>query len=99
MSDSRYLTRPHAHDAVPATFYHVAVSYPHMLDEGGRRAILGCRDAGTAVPLPTFHLIVHLDHVLAGGRDDPPRIEHHAGDGVVVGVGVVYHLSAGPRSG
>jgi hypothetical protein len=39
--------------------------------------------------LPSLDLIVHLDHVLAGRADNPSRIKHHAGDGVVVGVGVV----------
>jgi hypothetical protein len=39
--------------------------------------------------VPSIRLIVHLYHVLACSRNNTTRIEHHASNGVVVGVGVV----------
>lgn len=45
--------------------------------------------AGSAVPVPAVRLVVDLDDVLARGRHDAAGVEHHAGHGVVVGVGVV----------
>jgi hypothetical protein len=39
--------------------------------------------------MAALYLIVHFDNVFSSSRDDPPRIEHHAGDAIVVGVGIV----------
>lgn len=43
----------------------------------------------TAIPVTAIRLVIYLDHIFAGSRDDTARIEHHAGDGLVVSVGVV----------
>lgn len=45
--------------------------------------------ARAAVPMPAVGLVVDLDDGLARGGDDAARVEHHARDGIVVGVGVV----------
>lgn len=39
--------------------------------------------------MPPVRLVVHFRHALADCGDDAAGVEHHARDGVVVGVGVV----------
>ncbi len=39
--------------------------------------------------MPPIRLVVNLGHALADRSDYPTRVEHHARDRVVVGVGVV----------
>jgi hypothetical protein len=51
--------------------------------------VLICADAGTAAPVAAVSLVVDLDHTFAGCRNNAARVEHHAGDGVVVGICVV----------
>jgi hypothetical protein len=51
--------------------------------------VLICADAGTAAPVAAVSLVVDLDNALTCCRDDASRVEHHAGDGVVVGICVV----------
>lgn len=45
--------------------------------------------------MPPIGLVVNLRHALAGRGHDAARVEHHARDWVVVGVGVVD--GAGPE--
>ena len=47
------------------------------------------RDASATVPLITIGLIVHFNDVLACARDNPPGIEVHTRDRVVVCKGIV----------
>lgn len=82
------LAGPYADQAVTASLDHVTFLDADVIDDGGRAPVLRLRDAGAAVPLPRLHLIVHLDHVLAGRAGDPPAVEHHACDWVFVRVGV-----------
>jgi hypothetical protein len=43
----------------------------------------------TAAPVAAVGLVVDLDDALAGCGNNAARVEHHAGNGVVVGIGVV----------
>ena len=82
-------TGPYTDSAVPPAFDQVPVSYTYTLHDSWRLAVLGRRDASAAVPLPSFHLIVHLYHVLGRRADDAPCVKHHACHRVVVCVCVV----------
>lgn len=44
--------------------------------------------ARSAVPVSSICLVVDLDNILASCTDDTTRVEHHAGDGVVIGISV-----------
>lgn len=83
------LTCPNTNDSIAAPFSHVAILYSYTLNYGRRSALFCSCNASTAVPLSTFHFIVHLDYVLAGSTDNTSDIEHHAGDGIVVSIGIV----------
>lgn len=84
------LTCPYAYGTVLSALDHIPISYTHALYDSRTLVFFGAYDASATVPLPTLDFVIHLDHVLARGADDPPRVEHHARDGVVVRVRVVY---------
>ncbi len=85
---TRHLTSPDAHDAIATALDHVAVLDADVFDDSRRLVLLCLRDARAALPLPRFHLIVYLDHVVSSRADDAPAVEHHAGDPVVVRIGI-----------
>jgi hypothetical protein len=86
----RISTRPHTHSAVSATFDEVAVLYPYTFYHGMRCLVVfvGSNTRAT-IPVAAVRLVVYLDYRLAGCRNNAAGIKHHAGDGVVVCVGVV----------
>lgn len=65
-----------------------------MLNHRGSLAFLGGEDAGAAIPVAAVELVVDFHDVFAGGRDDAASVEHHAGDGIFVAVGVVDDAAA-----
>jgi hypothetical protein len=86
----RISTRPHTHGAVSATFDEVAVLYPHTFYHRMRCLVIFVRtNTRAAIPVAAVGLVVYLDYRLASCRNDAAGIKHHAGDGVVVCVGVV----------
>ena len=82
------LASPGPNDAVATALDHVAVADADVVDDGGDLVFLGLGDSRAALPLPRLQLIVDLDHVLARRARDPPPVEHHARDPVVVRVRV-----------
>ena len=81
------LARPNPHSPVLPPLNKIPILNPHCLDDTPLPLLLN--RARPAVPMPSVSLVVHLDHILARGRDDAAVVEHHARDGVVVGVRVV----------
>lgn len=83
------LARPHTHGTVSATFYKVSVFDAYVLDDGVRcRFIFVSANARTAAPVSTICLVIHLYYIFACCGNNAARVEHHAGDRMVVSVGV-----------
>ena len=87
------LACPNTNSAVSTPLGQVTISYSYTLDNSGRFPLFR-RNASTTVPLPALYLIIHLDHVLSGGADDPPGVKHHARDWIVVGISIINRASA-----
>ena len=83
------LTRPDAYHAVLAPFNSVAVLDAHPLDYGENTSLIVRTDTRPAVPVPAVRLVVDFDDVFACGGDNAARVEHHAGNRVIVGIGVI----------
>jgi hypothetical protein len=83
-------TGPYSHSSVPATLNKIAIFYPDTLDGGTPRVVVFVgTHTRAAVPVTTVSLVVHFDHILASCGNNVARVEHHAGHGVIVGVGIV----------
>lgn len=80
-------TTPHTDHAILPPFDHIPILYPYPLDYA--RIADDAIDPGAAIPLSAVGFIVHFDRGLAGCGDDAAGVEVHAGDGRVVGEGVV----------
>lgn len=85
------LTSPNANNPIPAALGQIAILDPDPLDNRRTldRTILIQVCPRPAVPVVAIGLIVHFGDVFSCGRYDASVVEHHACDGVVVGVGVV----------
>ena len=84
--------------AASASFDHVAVLNPHPFNNARLDVVHAVFNADVgayaAVPMAPVGLVVYLDDILAGSRHDVASVEHHAGDGVIIGVGVVDRAGA-----
>jgi len=83
------LTRPDAYHAVLAPFNCVTILDAHPLDYGENTSLIVCTDTRPAVPVPAVRLVVDFDDVFTCGGDNAARVEHHASDRIIVGVGVI----------
>jgi hypothetical protein len=81
------LTRPHTNRTVLPTLNQIAILDPDMFNDRVRRSVC-LISTGPTVPVPAIRFVVHLDYTLASCRNDAPCVKHHAGDGVVIGVGI-----------
>ena len=82
------LACPDADDTVLAALDHISVPDAHALNDGGGLGLLSLSNTGAAVPMTSLDLVIHLNHVLTSGADNPAGVEHHAGNRVIVCVGV-----------
>ena len=87
--DLHFLNAPHADSAILPASNKVSIAEPNFLDDG--RTTLTCVlitifTRRSAIPVPRLCLVVHLDHGLAGSRDNALGIKRHARNRVVVGV-------------
>lgn len=83
------LTRPYPHHPVFPPFSQISILDPHPLNSSWIPTLFFRNDTRPAIPMPPLSLIIHFCHWFAGRCDDAPRVEHHARDRVVIGVGVV----------
>lgn len=91
---SMVLTSPHTNDTILAPLDHVTVLQTHAFYRGRRcLALFSSVHASTTVPLARLQLIVHLDHILACGRDYSPVVECHSRDRVVVSICIINRPS------
>jgi hypothetical protein len=88
------LARPYADNAVFSSLNHVTVLDFDPFNCCGLRRTLLETETWTTVPLSTFGLVVHLDHIFADGAHDTSRVEHHGRDRRIIREGVVNATSA-----
>lgn len=81
------LTRPNPHRPVSPPLNQIPILDPHSLNHTLPTLLL--HRTRPTIPMPPISLIIDLDHILACSGHNAARVEHHAGDGVVVGVRVV----------
>lgn len=88
------LARPHSHCAILAALNKISIFYPDALDDGMRCVVvLIYANTRPTAPVATVSLVIHFHYILARCGDDAACVKHHAGDGVVVGVGIVDRAS------
>lgn len=90
LTPARPSTCPYPYDPITSTFHHVAISYTYVLHHSRRLALICLDDSRAAVPLSALNLVVHFDYVLARCAYYSSCVKHHACDGVVVRVCVIY---------
>lgn len=73
---------PNAHHPILPPLRQIPVLDPHPLHTALPSFI-------PAIPMSPISLIVDLRHGLTDCSDDAPRVEHHARDWIIVGIGVV----------
>lgn len=86
----RTLTCPNTNNTVSPPLNQIAISYSYTLDNRRGLALFSSCDARSAFPLSALNLIIHLDHVFTSRADDSSCVKHHACDGVLVRVSVIY---------
>jgi hypothetical protein len=70
--------------------YKIAVFYPDAFNHGAPCSVVFVyANARATVPVAAVGLVVDLYNVFASSRNNAARVEHHACDRVVVGVGIV----------
>jgi hypothetical protein len=93
-------TSPHAQHAISTALNHITIPDTDALDHGGGGAppaallVPLSSNTGAAVPMAAVGLVVDFRVGFARGGHDAARVEHHARDGLVVGVGVEDAASA-----
>lgn len=85
-----YLAAPDPHDPILPPLRQIPVFDPHPLHHTDP-AIFFCTiisSTCTAIPVPSIRPVVDFRYRLTCRGNDAPRIEHHACDGIFVGVGI-----------
>lgn len=83
------LASPYPHHSILPPLCQISILDPHPLNTARMYSLFFCVNASTAIPVPPINFIVDLGNRVARSSDDTARIEHHACDGIIVGVGVV----------
>ena len=82
------LARPGAYHAVSSAFNKIPILNANLLYRRRCSFSVLSGSPGSSIPMTSVSLVVDFHHILASGRHYVSCVEHHACDGIVVGIGI-----------